>query len=134
MDSKRGLARWIRRLGVLVALGGVAVLVYSIVGAVMDAEAGVIDLDGPALAPVGGYLIAGGILLWVAGLVVVALGAPGVPLQTVAAHAAAPAAPAPAPPPDRLAQLEELARLNATGAITDSEFASRKAHILGGGT
>jgi hypothetical protein len=53
------------------------------------------------------------------------------------APAAAPAAPpsaAPAPvsdATDRIAQLQQLASLHDSGALTDEEFASEKAKILG---
>jgi len=57
--------------------------------------------------------------------------------------AAAPAAPAPAPAPaaapapgvagasDRIAQLQQLAQLHDSGALTDAEFAEEKSRILG---
>jgi hypothetical protein len=54
-----------------------------------------------------------------------------------AAPAAAPAAPPPAAPApvsdatDRIAQLQQLASLHDSGALTDEEFASEKAKILG---
>jgi hypothetical protein len=43
---------------------------------------------------------------------------------------AAPVAPAP-PPPDPYDQIEHLAQLHASGALTDQEFADAKAKILG---
>jgi uncharacterized membrane protein YebE (DUF533 family) len=42
---------------------------------------------------------------------------------------AAPAAPAPAP--DSTAELERLAKLHESGALTDEEFAAAKAKLLG---
>ena len=48
---------------------------------------------------------------------------------------AAPAAPAPAPPPDGgdvSSQLQELASMHASGALSDEEFAAAKAKVLGG--
>ncbi|HZB76371.1 MAG TPA: SHOCT domain-containing protein [Solirubrobacteraceae bacterium] len=43
-----------------------------------------------------------------------------------------PAAPAPAAPaPDPIAQLKELAALKQQGILTEEEFATQKAHILG---
>jgi hypothetical protein len=60
-----------------------------------------------------------------------------------AAAPAAPAAPAPEPAPapaaqvqadnasDRIAQLQQLASLHSSGALTDEEFAAEKAKILG---
>jgi hypothetical protein len=59
--------------------------------------------------------------------------------QAAADAAAAPAAPATNPPPtapgsdtgDRIAQLKQLADLHASGALTDEEFASEKAKVLG---
>ena len=42
-----------------------------------------------------------------------------------------PAAPAAAPAEDRVQQLKDLADLNAQGVLTDEEFASEKARILG---
>jgi hypothetical protein len=53
--------------------------------------------------------------------------------------AAAPAAPAPAAAPapgvagasDRIAQLQQLAQLHDSGALTDAEFAEEKSRILG---
>ena len=42
---------------------------------------------------------------------------------------AAPVAPAP-PPPDPYDQIEHLAQLHASGALTDEEFADAKAKIL----
>ena len=41
-----------------------------------------------------------------------------------------PAAPAPAPP-DRITQLKQLGELKAQGVLTDEEFATEKARILG---
>ena len=41
-----------------------------------------------------------------------------------------PAAAAP-PPPDPIAQLKELAALKEQGILTDAEFATQKAHVLG---
>jgi len=41
----------------------------------------------------------------------------------------APAAPAP-PPPDPYDQIEHLAQLHASGALTDEEFAAEKAKVL----
>lgn len=50
----------------------------------------------------------------------------------VGAPAASPAgATGGAPAPDRLAQLERLAALHASGALTDDEFAREKARLLG---
>jgi hypothetical protein len=43
-----------------------------------------------------------------------------------------PAAPAPAPAEDRVQQLKDLAALKEQGVLTDQEFASEKARILGG--
>ena len=43
-----------------------------------------------------------------------------------------PAAPAAAPAEDRVQQLKDLADLKAQGVLTDEEFASEKARILGG--
>ena len=40
-------------------------------------------------------------------------------------------APAAAPPPDSIAELERLARLHESGALTDQEFAAAKARALG---
>jgi hypothetical protein len=64
--------------------------------------------------------------------------------QQEAAAAPAPSAPpppAPAPPPDptaqaagatdRIAQLQQLASLHESGALTDEEFAAAKAQVLG---
>jgi hypothetical protein len=49
--------------------------------------------------------------------------------------AAPPAAPQPAPAaaeaPDRIAQLTQLAALKDSGALTEAEFASEKAKLLG---
>ena len=42
-----------------------------------------------------------------------------------------PAAPAAAPAEDRVQQLKDLADLKAQGVLTDEEFASEKARILG---
>jgi hypothetical protein len=42
---------------------------------------------------------------------------------------AAPVAPAP-PPPDPYDQIEHLAQLHASGALTDEEFAAEKAKVL----
>ena len=39
--------------------------------------------------------------------------------------------PAPAPPPDSIAELERLARLHESGALTDEEFTAAKARALG---
>jgi Short C-terminal domain len=47
---------------------------------------------------------------------------------------AAPAAPAPAPaaaPADSTAELERLAKLHESGALTDEEFAAAKSKVLG---
>jgi Short C-terminal domain len=44
-----------------------------------------------------------------------------------------PAQMAPAPGTDSTAQLERLAQLHASGALTDEEFAAQKAKIIGGG-
>jgi Short C-terminal domain len=46
----------------------------------------------------------------------------------VPAHAPSPAA---APPPDSIAELERLARLHESGALTDEEFTAAKARALG---
>ena len=35
------------------------------------------------------------------------------------------------PPPDPIDQLEHLAQLHASGALTDEEFAAAKANVLG---
>jgi hypothetical protein len=35
--------------------------------------------------------------------------------------------------PDSTTQLEKLAQLHASGALTDEEFAAQKAKIIGGG-
>jgi hypothetical protein len=43
----------------------------------------------------------------------------------------APTAPPAAPPPDTIAELERLARLHESGALTDQEFAAAKARALG---
>jgi hypothetical protein len=57
--------------------------------------------------------------------------------QAAAAHAATqapappPPAPAAAPAPDTIAELERLARLHQSGALTDQEFAAAKARALG---
>jgi hypothetical protein len=45
------------------------------------------------------------------------------------AYAAPP--PAPAPATDTIAELERLARLHETGALSDEEFAAAKARVLG---
>jgi Short C-terminal domain len=42
-----------------------------------------------------------------------------------------PPAPAAAPPPDSIAELERLARLHESGALTDEEFTAAKARALG---
>jgi Short C-terminal domain len=42
-----------------------------------------------------------------------------------------PPAPAAAPAPDTIAELERLARLHESGALTDQEFAAAKARALG---
>jgi len=42
------------------------------------------------------------------------------------------AAPPPAPAEDRVEQLKDLADLKAQGVLTEEEFASEKARILGG--
>jgi Short C-terminal domain len=48
------------------------------------------------------------------------------------AYAPPPApAPAAAPPPDSIAELERLARLHESGALTDEEFTAAKARALG---
>ncbi len=47
------------------------------------------------------------------------------------APAEAPAEYAP-PPPDTADQIEHLAQLHASGALTDEEFATAKAQVLGG--
>jgi Short C-terminal domain len=58
--------------------------------------------------------------------------------QQVQAQEPAPSAPAPAPAPtasgadDRIEQLKQLADLKTQGILTDQEFASEKARILGG--
>jgi hypothetical protein len=44
---------------------------------------------------------------------------------------AAPPAPAPAPAGDTTAELERLAGLHQSGALTDDEFAAAKAKLLG---
>jgi hypothetical protein len=44
---------------------------------------------------------------------------------------APPPAPAAAPPPDAPAELERLARLHESGALTDEEFTAAKARALG---
>ena len=60
--------------------------------------------------------------------------------QSAGAQAPPPAAPAPAPAPaaasadnasDRISQLKQLADLHSSGALTDEEFASEKAKVLG---
>ena len=43
-----------------------------------------------------------------------------------------PSPPAASAPPDTAAQLEKLAGLHASGALTDDEFAAAKAGVLGG--
>jgi hypothetical protein len=43
----------------------------------------------------------------------------------------APAPPAAAPAPDATAELERLAQLHQSGALTDDEFAAAKAKVLG---
>jgi multidrug resistance efflux pump len=50
--------------------------------------------------------------------------------QTQAAPPPAPAAPAPAPA-DSTAELERLAKLHESGALTDEEFAAAKSKLLG---
>jgi Short C-terminal domain len=42
-----------------------------------------------------------------------------------------PPAPAAAPPPDAIAELERLARLHESGALTDEEFTAAKVRALG---
>ena len=42
------------------------------------------------------------------------------------------APPPPQAPPDDMEQLQQLAELHASGALTDEEFAAAKAKILGG--
>ena len=42
------------------------------------------------------------------------------------------APPPPAAPPSDMEQLQQLAELHASGALTDDEFAAAKAKILGG--
>ena len=53
--------------------------------------------------------------------------------QTAAAYQAAQAAPAPAAPApaDSTADLERLAKLHESGALTDTEFAAAKSRLLG---
>jgi Short C-terminal domain len=58
--------------------------------------------------------------------------------QAAAAYQATQAPPPPppapaaaAPPPDTIAELERLARLHESGALTDQEFAAAKARVLG---
>ena len=52
--------------------------------------------------------------------------------QEPAPPPAQPAAPPPPPPaPDRITQLKQLGELKAQGVLTDAEFASEKARILG---
>jgi Short C-terminal domain len=59
--------------------------------------------------------------------------------QAAAAYEATQAPPPPAPPapaaaatpPDTIAELERLARLHESGALTDQEFAAAKARVLG---
>jgi hypothetical protein len=54
--------------------------------------------------------------------------------QAAPVYAPAPAAPAPAvpapPAPDPYDQIEHLAQLHASGALTDEEFAAEKAKVL----
>jgi hypothetical protein len=51
------------------------------------------------------------------------------PAPAPAPVAPAPVAPAP-PPPDPYDQIEHLAQLHASGALTDQEFADEKAKVL----
>ena len=51
--------------------------------------------------------------------------------QTAAATQGAYAAPAPAEEDDATTQIQQLAQLHASGALTDEEFAAAKAKILG---
>ena len=53
------------------------------------------------------------------------------PPQPPPAYAAPPPAPAPAPATDTIAELEKLARLHDSGALSDEEFAATKARVLG---
>lgn len=53
------------------------------------------------------------------------------PPQPVAAPAPAPAPPAAAPADDRISQLRQLGELKASGVLTEEEFESEKARILG---
>ena len=52
--------------------------------------------------------------------------------QAAAAPAPAPAAPAASTTDDKIEQLKQLADLKTQGILTDQEFASEKAKILGG--
>jgi membrane protease subunit (stomatin/prohibitin family) len=52
--------------------------------------------------------------------------------QAEAAYAATQARPAQPPAADSIAQLERLATLHDSGALTDTEFAAAKAQLLGG--
>jgi hypothetical protein len=56
--------------------------------------------------------------------------APSPPPAYAPVPAQAPA-PATAPPPDSIAELEHLARLHESGALTDEEFTDAKARALG---
>ena len=47
------------------------------------------------------------------------------------APAPAPVAPVAAAPPDTTGELERLAKLHESGALTDEEFGAAKAHLLG---
>jgi uncharacterized membrane protein YebE (DUF533 family) len=51
--------------------------------------------------------------------------------QTQAPQAAPPPAPTPAAPADSTAELERLAKLHESGALTDEEFAAAKSKLLG---
>ena len=51
--------------------------------------------------------------------------------QAEAAPAAAPAEPAAPAAPDAAAELERLAQLHQSGALTDEEFSAAKAKVLG---
>jgi hypothetical protein len=54
--------------------------------------------------------------------------------QASALYQATQAAPPPAPPPapaDSTAELERLAKLHESGALTDAEFAAAKSRLLG---
>ena len=53
------------------------------------------------------------------------------PPQNAPAPAAAPAAASAEDASDRISQLKQLADLHSSGALTDEEFASEKAKILG---